>query len=616
MSEQPTAAPPAGFDATAFLAGLTGRPGVYRMLDDRGRVIYVGKARNLKRRVSSYFRREVDSVKTRVMVAQIAAIEITVTHTEGEALLLENQLIKALKPRYNILLRDDKSYPYIHLSTDQSFPRLSFHRGARGSRGRFFGPFPSGGAVRETLSMLQKVFRVRQCRDTFFRNRSRPCLEYQIERCTAPCVDYVTAADYAEDVRHTRLFLEGRDSQVVDELVLQMERAADHLEYELAARLRDRIAKLRRIQERQYVSGDHGDMDVLACQVRNGVACVELFMARDGHNLGNKSFFPRLAGDEDAQTVLSAFVHQYYLGRRDVPPEILVSLPITDVELLQLVLREQAGRKVVIRRPQRGQAVRWLQLAETNLSHSLDRRLAGNANLQRRFAALQQGLGLDSLPQRLECFDISHTMGEGTVASCVVFAAEGPLKSDYRRFNIEGITPGDDFAAMQQALQRRYTRIKKGEGKQPDILLIDGGKGQLAQAIAVMEELQLDGIVLVGVAKGPTRKPGLETLFLAGRSRGIVLPPDSPALHLVQQVRDEAHRFAITGHRQRRAKARRQSVLEQIPGLGPKRRRALLNQLGGLREVNAAGVEELARVHGISRALAERIYATLHDADS
>ena len=606
-----------GFDANAFLATLTGRPGVYRMLDGGGKVIYVGKARNLKRRVGSYFRREVDSPKTRAMVAQIRAIEVTVTHTEGEALLLENQLIKSLKPRYNILLRDDKSYPYIRLSTDQRFPRLSFHRGARGSRGRFYGPFPSGGAVRETLNMLQKVFRVRQCRDSFFRNRSRPCLEYQIERCTAPCVDYITPEDYAEDVRHTRLFLEGRDSQVVDELVLQMERAAAHLDYEQAALLRDRIAKLQRIQERQHVSGDHGDMDVLACELRNGVACVELFMARDGHNLGNKSFFPRLggsaAGDEDAATVLSAFVHQYYLGRRDVPPTILVSQPIADAELLQAVLREQCGRKVEIRRPQRGQAVRWLQLAETNLGHSLDRRLAGNANLQRRFSALQQALQLESLPQRLECFDISHTMGEGTVASCVVFGAEGALKSDYRRFNIEGITPGDDFAAMKQALQRRYTRIKLGEGKLPDVLLIDGGKGQLAQAIAVMEELQIPAITLVGVAKGPTRKPGLETLFLAGQQRPTILPADSPALHLVQQVRDEAHRFAITSHRQRRAKARRQSVLEEIPGLGPKRRRALLNQFGGLREVSAAGVEDLTRVQGISRALAERVYAALHD---
>lgn len=612
-SADPTDEP---FDSARFLATLTSHPGVYRMLDQAGKVIYVGKARNLKRRVSSYFRREVDSPKTRAMVAQIRAIDITVTQSEGEALLLENQLIKSLKPRYNILLRDDKSYPYILLSTDQTFPRLAFHRGGRGSRGRYFGPYPSGGAVRETLNLLQKVFRVRQCRDSFFRNRSRPCLEYQIERCTAPCVDYISAEDYAEDVRHTRLFLEGRDHQVVDELVAQMEKAAAALDYEQAAVLRDRIAKLRLIQQRHNLGGDHGDMDVLACELRNGVACVELFMARGGHNLGNKSFFPRLGGDEDAAAILSAFVHQYYLGRRDVPPTILVSLPVDDAELLEQLLRQQSGRKVSIRRPQRGQAVRWLQLAETNLGHSLDRRLAGNANVQRRLQALQEALGLDSLPQRLECFDISHTMGEGTVASCVVYGADGPLKSDYRRFNIEGITPGDDFAAMQQALQRRYTRLKKGEGKQPDILLIDGGKGQLAQAIGVMEELQLHDILLVGVAKGPTRKPGLETLFLAGDSRGIRLPMDSPALHLIQQVRDEAHRFAITSHRQRRAKARRQSVLETIPGLGPKRRRALLNQFGGLREVSAAGIEDLAKVHGISRPLAERVYSALHDQES
>jgi excinuclease ABC subunit C len=475
-----------GFDAAAFLSDLTTRPGVYRMLDGDAQVIYVGKARNLKRRVTSYFR-GVPIGKTRVMVAQVRDIGITVTHTEGEALLLENQLIKSLKPRYNILLRDDKSYPYIQLSIEHEFPRLSKHRGARGSRGRFFGPFPSAAAVRETLKLLQKVFRVRQCSDTFFRNRSRPCLEYQIERCTAPCVGLIDKHDYAEDVRHTRLFLEGRDSVVVDELVSRMEQAAADLEYELAASLRDRIVKLRHIQERQNVSGDHGDMDVIACDVRNGVACVELFMARGGHNLGNKSFFPRLGAEDDPESVLAAFMQQYYIGRRDVPPVILVSHDIDGLDLLREVLSEQTGRKVELRRPQRGQAVRWLQLAETNLQYSLDRRLAGNAGLQRRFSALQEALKLDSLPQRLECFDISHTMGEGTVASCVVFGSEGAVKSDYRRFNISGITPGDDFAAMQQALERRYTRLKKGEGKLPDILLIDGGKGQLARAIAVME---------------------------------------------------------------------------------------------------------------------------------
>ena len=615
MPEAPevTGATPPAFDPAAYLASLTARPGVYRMLDAAGKVIYVGKARNLKRRVSSYFRRELDAPKTRAMVARIAAIEVTVTNTEGEALLLENQLIKSLKPRYNILLRDDKSYPYIHLATDQEFPRLSFHRGARGSKGRYFGPYPSAGAVRETINLLQKVFRVRQCRDGFFRNRMRPCLEYQIQRCTAPCTGLISAADYGADVRLTRLFLEGRDSQVIDELVARMGTAAEALDYEEAARLRDRIAKLRRIQERQYVSPEHGDFDVIACQVRGGVACVELFMARDGHNLGNKSFFPKLGREDDPAVVLSAFVHQYYLGRRDVPPEVLVSLPVEDVELLQQVLREQTGHKVTIRRPQRGQAVRWLQLAETNLGHSLERRLSGNAHLQRRFQALQEALQLDALPQRLECFDISHTMGEGTVASCVVFGSEGPVKADYRRFNIEGITPGDDFAAMAQALQRRYTRLKRGEGKVPDMLLIDGGKGQLAQAERVLEELQIEGVVLLGVAKGVTRKPGLETLFLAGRGTPTILPADSPALHLVQQVRDEAHRFAITSHRQRRSKARRVSVLEEIPGLGPKRRRALLNQFGGLREVVGAGVEDLARVHGISRQLAERVYAALHE---
>lgn len=608
---------PAEFDPKAFLKNLTTRPGVYRMLDAEAQVIYVGKARNLKKRVASYFTRSDASPKTRVMVAQIQAIEVTVTHTENEALILENNLIKALQPRYNILLRDDKSYPYIHLA-DGDFPRLTFHRGKRGKTGRYFGPYPSTGAVRESLNLLQKLFPVRQCEDSFFRHRSRPCLQYQIKRCTAPCVGLIDKAAYAEDVRHAVMFLEGKNSDVIEELVQKMERAAAALEYEQAARYRDQIAHLRRLQESQYVSGGDGDYDIIAAGHAGGIGCVQVFSIRGGRNLGNKSFFPRNAGQGSETELLDAFVAQYYLpgeqgeARHQPPPTILLNHQLEQTELLEEVLSRQAGRKVRLQHRVRGERVRWLEMAEQNVRHALQARLASQANLQARFEALQEALGLDSLPQRLECFDISHTQGEATVASCVVFDGNGPLKSDYRRFNIRDITPGDDYAAMEQALQRRYRRLKEGEGSYPDILFIDGGKGQLSQAEQVLEELQVVGITLVGVAKGPSRKPGLEQLILSGRKQPIILPADSPALHLIQQIRDEAHRFAITGHRQQRGKARRSSVLEEISGLGPKRRQQLLRQFGGLQEVARAGVEDLARVQGISKQLAQRIYDHFH----
>ncbi len=600
-----------GFDPRAFVKSLTSRPGVYRMIDAKGEVIYVGKARNLARRVGSYFSRSVTSPKTRAMVAQIANIEVVVTHTEAEALLLENNLIKALRPRYNVLLRDDKSYPYIFLSQGQ-YPRLAFHRGARRARGRYFGPFPNSGAVRETLNTLQKLFRVRQCEESFFANRSRPCLQYQIDRCTAPCVGKITPEAYAEDVRHAVMFLEGRDSQVIDELVKRMERASAALEFEEAARLRDQIASLRRIQARQVVTTEHGgDVDVVVAGVRGGVGCVQVFFVRGGHQLGNKTFFPRHGGEVEAAELLAAFLPQYYLGRQ-VPPRILVNQPLEERELIEAVLSEQAGRKVSIGHKARSERARWIAQAETNLEEALDRRLASRAGLARRFEALQEALGLDETPRRLECFDISHTMGEATVASCVVFDQEGPRKSDYRRFNIEGITAGDDYAAMTQALTRRYTRLQRGEGVVPDILFIDGGKGQLAAAAGVLEELQVSGVALVGIAKGPQRKAGLERLFLFPSGEPIILPADSPALHLIQQIRDEAHRFAITGHRQRRARSRGRSPLEGIPGIGAKRRRDLLTQFGGWQEVARAGVEDLMKVKGISRALAQRIYDAFH----
>jgi len=583
------------------------------MLNAEGGVIYVGKAKNLLKRVGSYFTRSVVPPKTRAMVHQIANIEITATHTENEALILENNLIKELRPRYNVLLRDDKSYPYIFLSAD-TFPRLSYHRGAKRAKGRYLGPFPSAGAVRETLNLLQKLFRIRQCEASFYKNRSRPCLQYQIKRCTAPCVNYVTETVYAEDVRHAVMFLEGKDSQVIDELVKRMEVASETLKFELAAQYRDQIASLRRVQERQYVSGSGGDVDIIVSACKNGLGCVQVFFIRGGRQLGNKTFFPKHTQDADVAEILAAFLPQYYLGKQ-TPAEIIINQPLDDQGLLEEVLTEQAGRKVTISHNVRGGRARWVKMAVMNVEDALQRQLASKGGMRKRYESLQEAFGFDDLPQRLECFDISHTMGEATVASCVVFNEEGPLKSDYRRFNIEDITPGDDYAAMNQALTRRYTRLKKGEGKLPDILFIDGGKGQLSEAQSVLQELQVTGVTLIGVAKGPERKAGEETLFLSGGGEAIILPPDSPALHLIQQIRDEAHRFAITGHRQRRAKARGKSPLEGIPGVGPKRRRDLLKQFGGWQEVARAGVDDLAKVSGISRDLAQKIYDALHVED-
>jgi len=599
-----------GFDHKRFTRNLTRLPGVYRMIDAEGTVLYVGKAKDLRRRVSSYFTRS-QNRRIQLMVARINSIEVTVTHTEAEALILENTLIKRLKPKYNILLRDDKSYPYIFLSGDP-FPRLSYHRGKRSAPGRYFGPYPNAGSMRETLQLLQKLFPVRQCEESFYQSRSRPCLQHQIKRCTAPCVGLVTEEEYAKDVRDAVLFLEGKTNQVIEDLVVRMERASEALEFEQAARLRDQIAALSRVQERQYVSGERGDLDIIACAAKGGAACVQLFFIRNGRNLGNKTFYPSTAGAEREEEILAAFIPQYYIGKQ-VPGEIVLSHPLEERELLEEALMQESGRQVRLRHRVRSHRARWLRMAEQNARLALDSRLASKAGVAARLEALQEALGLDEMPGRMECFDISHTRGELTVASCVVFDAGGALKSDYRRFNIEGIQGGDDYAAMAQALNRRYTRIQSGEGKLPDILFIDGGKGQLNAAAQVLDELAVVGVLLVGVAKGPDRRAGMEQLFLLGKERPIILPADSPALHLVQQIRDEAHRFAITGHRQRREKSRKTSVLEQIPGVGAKRRQRLLRQFGGLQGITRAGIADLERVEGISRKLAEQIYATFHE---
>ena len=604
------------FDASAFLRTLTNNPGVYRILDKDARVLYVGKARNLKKRVSSYFREPGQlEGKTRALMSHARSVEVTVTHTEGEALLLENNLIKEFNPRYNVLLRDDKSFPYIYLATEQKFPRLAFHRGPRRGQGRYFGPYPSAGATRETLNLLQKLFRVRQCDESFFSNRSRPCLQYQIKRCTAPCVGQVEAEAYAADVRHATMFLEGKSEEMIEELVTRMEQASGSQDYEAAARYRDQIASLRRVQERQYVSGAQGDVDVIAVATRDGMAAVQIFYIRDGQSLGNKSYFPRNTAGAAPAEILEAFVSQYYLSGpadRTIPQHIIVSETLLRLDVLVEVLGQRAGRGVQISDRVRGERARWLHMARRNAEHVVSQRAADRSSLRQRYDALQEMFEFDEPPERIECFDISHTQGEATVASCVVFDQEGPVKSDYRRFNISDLTPGDDYGAMRQALSRRYTRVQKEEGKLPDLLLIDGGKGQLSQARDVLEELQIGTVFIASVAKGTTRKPGLESIFVSDQTTPIVLSPDSPALHLIQQVRDEAHRFAITGHRARRRRARG-STLEQIPGIGQRRRQRLLTEFGGLQGVARAGVENLIRVRGISRDLAQAIYDTFRD---
>lgn len=551
------------------------------MMSSAGQILYVGKAKNLKKRVSSYFQKQHPDARIRSMVSQISDIEITLTNTEAEALILENTLIKEHRPRYNVLLRDDKSYPYIYVSTADTFPRLAYHRGSKRGKGQYFGPYPSAGAVRETLNLLQKLFRVRQCEDSFYRNRSRPCLQYQINRCTAPCVGLITEDDYASDIQHALQFLQGRSDEIIHDLVERMEQAAHKLDYEKAAELRDQINSLRKITDRQYVSGSDRDLDLIVLVQEQGLVCVQVFTIRGGNILGNKNFFPDNTEGMPVDVILHAFLGQYYLVR-DLPEELILSHSITQKALLEEVFTKRRGRKVTIASSVRSERARWLDLARKNAEQAISSRLNSRAGMQQRLESLQDEAGLSEAPQRMECFDISHTQGEATVASCVVFNEEGPLKSDYRRFNIEGIEPGDDYAAMRQALLRRYTRIKKGEGKLPDILFIDGGKGQVSQARDVLEELQVEGVVIIGVAKGEGRRPGLEKLILSGSSEPIILPADSMALHLIQHIRDEAHRFAITGHRQRRGKARQRSVLEDIPGLGPKRRQTLIKHFGGI----------------------------------
>jgi excinuclease ABC subunit C len=599
------------FDYKDFLASLTSLPGVYRMINATGEVIYVGKAKSLKKRVSSYFHKNGLSPRIRLMVSQIARIEVTVTRSESEALLLENNLIKALDPRFNILFRDDKSYPYVMLSGHE-FPRLAYHRGSTDKHNQYFGPFPNATAVRESMQLLQKVFRLRTCEDTVFANRSRPCILHQIHRCTAPCVGKISAEEYQEDVRNAQLFLEGKKIQVLDGLKNRMEKAAEQQQFEVAAIFRDQIFALAKIQERQFVSSDKNqDADVVACVEEDGVLCVTLTMIRGGQHLGDKSFFPKNAETGDTASALEAFLAQHYLNISSVPPLIIVN-EASDVKPLEELLSEHAGRKVRIQTRPVGEKRVWLNMAEENARLKVRQRNALHASQEARLHALQEALDLPETVKRIECFDISHTMGEATIASCVVYDDFKMQNGQYRRYNITGITPGDDFAAMRDALTRRYRKVAEGEGVKPDLILIDGGKGQLRQAVEVMDELGITDIYLVGVAKGVERKPGLEQLIFPEQKNPLQLPKDHTGLHLIQQIRDEAHRFAITGHRAKRAKARMHSSLEDIGGIGAKRRQKLLQTFGGLRGVVAASIDDLAKVEGISRALAEKIYQQLH----
>ncbi|MBU0622391.1 MAG: excinuclease ABC subunit UvrC [Gammaproteobacteria bacterium] len=605
------------FDSKSFLASLPLQPGVYRMLDEAGQVLYVGKANQLKKRVGSYFQKSNLSPRIQLMVSHIAKIEVTVTRSEAEALLLENNLIKTLKPRYNILFRDDKSYPYIVLTGSPS-PRLTYYRGAADRRNQYFGPYPNAQAAKETINLLQKVFKLRTCEEGVFNNRTRPCLLHQIHRCSAPCVGLISSEDYATDVRNAGLLLQGKFDEVEKRLREAMEQASETMQYEHAAALRDQLQALHTVQQKQFVeSGRDTDADIVAVVEAEGALCLNLAVVRGGRHLGDKPFFPQNVQGQDSIEVLEAFLAQHYL-ERTVPPLIVTSIEIAD-EALEQLLGEQAGHKVQIRHAVTGERRQWLEMAQANALLALKQQAGLQAGQSLRLDALRSDLELPDL-KRIECFDISHTMGEATVASCVVYDDLAIRPQEYRRYNISGITPGDDYAAMKQALQRRYQKLqqacpepgRRGEGKRPDLVLIDGGAGQLGMAVEVMTELGLSDIALVGVAKGVERKPGMEQLLRPGVEKSLQLPPDSPALHLIQQVRDEAHRFAISGHRARRGKARTASSLEDIEGVGEKRRRNLLTHFGGLKGVQQASIEELSRVEGISPALAEKIYQHLH----
>lgn len=605
-----------GFDPNPFLKNLTSLPGVYQMFCDSNEIIYVGKAKNLKNRVSSYFQKQDHTPKTKVMVKQIVRIEVVVTASENEALILENQLIKRHKPRYNVIFRDDKSYPYIYLS-DEEFPRLSIHRGRQAKKGDYFGPFTGSSSARYSVSLMQKLFSIRQCENSVFKYRSRPCLQYQIKRCSGSCVGKISKEDYQNDVELVRLFYKGKNESVIKELTDRMEQASESLAFEKAAHLRDQIINLRRVLEKQSVNtlndSRTNSTDVISANSREKTAVVFVLQVRNGVVQGSRQFFPKLPADTSNGELLNSFIGQYYpQNKSEIPNEIIVSSPVDNDDFLSALLTDMASRKVKISHSVKTNKASWLDMANRNVEQIMISKLKARNHLNKRMQVLMDELSLDKLPFRMECFDISHFQGESTVASCVVFEQGQAKKSDYRRFNINGVKAGDDYAAIEQAVRRRFERLVKEDAKLPDLLLIDGGKGQLNQAQKVLEDLNLPQVTLIGVAKGSDRKVGMEQIFFPSEAIARRLEEDSPGLHLIQAIRDEAHRFAITGHRGKRDKKRKTSTLEGIAGVGAKRRKALIQHFGGIQGIQRAGVADLKQVEGINEKLAETIYDFLH----
>jgi len=608
------------FDSKKFLISITSRPGVYCMKNCENKIIYVGKAKNLKKRISSYFNNASSQpIKTRVMVKQIVDINITVTQTENEALVLENKLIKEYKPKYNIIFRDDKSYPYIFLSTNHDYPRFLYHRGSLKGEGKYFGPFPSAGAVKKTLNIIQKLFLIRSCEDSVFSNRSRPCLQYQIKRCSAPCVNYISKNDYSYDIKNAKLFIEGRKEKVIKELTEPMQTASDNLDYEKAAKLRDQIRSIREIQEKQFIGSDNDNFDIIVCVKNNHHFSVQLSSIRLGLNLGDRKYYPRNTEGQTESALIEAFLGHFYLTststikNKETPLEILLSHEIKNKSILEDVLYEKFQRKIKIKYRLRSRKSKWIEMAKENALLDLKKKLAIDENLNKRYVALQELLKFEQTIEKMECFDISHIQGESTIASCVVFGQNGAIKENYRKFNIENIKKGDDYAAMSQVVRRRYTRVVKENTTLPDLIIIDGGKGQVNAAKKELDELQLSNIPVLGVAKGPSRKPGAEHLILSGNRSEIYCDSTSPALHLIQHIRDEAHRFAVITHRQKRKKKRIRSFLEDIEGIGTKRKQMLIKHFGGLQGISKAGINDLSNVNGINKNLAKKIYETIHD---
>ena len=605
------------FNSKKFVSSLTSRPGIYCMKNNNDKVIYIGKAKNLKKRVSSYFNRADSApIKTQVMMKQVDNIDVTITETESEALILENNLIKEYKPKYNIIFRDDKSYPYIYLTTTHKFPRFNYYRGSLKGKGKYFGPFPSAGSVKKTLNLIQKLFLIRSCEDSVFANRSRPCLQYQIKRCSAPCVNYITKEDYQSDIDNAVLFIEGKKEKIIKTLIEPMQIAADELDYEKAAKLRDQIRSVREIQEKQYAGGKVNDVDIVVCAKNNNQACIQLSFIRSGLNLGSRKYYPRHIEEQSESDLIQAFLSQFYLNNKKLkkyPAEILVSHDIDEKTLVETVIYEKFKQNIKIKYKVRGERAKWLSIAKENATLDLRQKLAINENLTKRYKALQDLLSFAEPIEKMECFDISHMQGESTVGSCVVFGKNGAIKEQYRKFNIENITKGDDYAATSQIIRRRYMRLIKENNILPDLILIDGGKGQINVAKKELDELQLSHILILGIAKGPSRKAGMENLILSIDNEIIECDSASPALHLIQHIRDEAHRFAIMAHRQKRKKKRNRSILEEIEGIGNKRRQLLIRHFGGLQGVSKASINELTKVSGINKNLAKKIYETIHD---